>query len=160
MSLIQLDTITIQESKILSWLRDNNLTNHMSDFVERPDAHNRFVSGIMGWQWEDEFATLCELRGFSCSKPKLDTQFDWVVNSKLVQCKFSMSTRSVDIRNKDKTFNRRYRPDAFDYMAIKSNNDVYVVPINLLLDSTLTQTKQSVKIEDIAGFKDNYEVFQ
>jgi hypothetical protein len=159
MSDIKLETISPQELKIIDWFKSFNLINVISDFVEREDSYTRFVSGIMGWQWEDEFMASCELRDFVCVKDGLNSRHDLTVNGKKVQCKFSASKDRVDIRNKDKTFNRRYRPGDFDYMALKSLDDVYIVPIGALLTKDLTETRQSVRISEIAHFHEKYEVF-
>jgi hypothetical protein len=155
-----LESITPQELKIVEWLRNKSLTNYLSDFIERSDSHNRFITGIMGWHWEDEFKTLCELHSLECIRAPLNSRYDVMVNSNKVQCKFTSSSSRIDIRNKNKEENRRYKPCDFDFMAIKSNENIYIVPISSLLDKTLTQTKQSIKIEDILIYKDCYEQLQ
>ena len=159
MELTTLDCINPQELKILSWLEANKLTNMFSDFISRSDAYSRLISGIVGWQWEDEFRTLCELRGFVCEHAPLGQRYDLMVNSYKVQCKSSFATCSIDIRNKDKENNRRYLPGDFDFMAIYSNEEVYVVPISSLLDDTLTKTRASARIDFLQPFKDNFGVF-
>jgi len=157
MNHIRLDTISPQELEILNWFKSNDLTNNISDFIRRPDAYNRFLSGVMGWHWEDEFLSQCKIRGFTCTKAGLNSRFDIMVNNNKVQCKFSASSDSIDIRNKDKNSNRRYKLGDFHYMAISNIKNVFIVPINALMTQDLTETISSVKINDILIYKDNYE---
>ena len=160
MNLTTLDIITPQELKVLDWLRTNELTNQISDFIQRSDAYTRLISGIMGWHWEDEFKTLCELHGFTCSNISLSNRYDLIVNDKKVQCKYTVSTSRVDIRHRgSRLTGGKYKAGDFDVMAIRSRNDIFIVPIDVLLDDTLTQTRSSVKIDEIVSYKDKYEVF-
>lgn len=164
MNLITSESITPQELKIIQWLNINKFTNHLSDFIEREDAYNRLVSGIMGWQWEDEFRAICELQGFECSKPPLGDQYDLLVNNKRVQCKFTIYDDRIDLRSKRGATgckNRHYDNNDFDILALNSNMTIYIVPISsILVEEDLTRVKKSVKIADLEQFKDNYEVLK
>jgi uncharacterized protein YkuJ len=111
----------------------------------------------MGWQWEDEFKTMCELHGFECDKPGLNNRHDLLVNNKRVQCKFTTAKNRIDLRKNG--HNEKYKPEDFDIMALNISLEIYIVPIYYLLNSDLTEVKTSVKIDEITQFKDNYEVF-
>lgn len=151
------ETISPQEHEIVEWFRINKFTNYFSDFIKRGDSYNRLLGGIMGWHWEDEFKIICELQGFKCEKPGLNNRHDLLVNNKRVQCKFTVAKNRIDLRKNG--HNERYKPNDFDIMALNINMDIYIVPINFLLDENLTQTRSSVKIDEIKKFKDNYQCF-
>lgn len=158
MNLIILDTINHQELKIIEWLRQHKFTNYFHDFTNRGDSIRRLAGGIMGWHWEDEFKAMCELHGFKCEKPALGERYDLVVNNKRVQCKFTMMSKTrIDLRKNG--HNEKYKPGDFDIMALNISMDIYIVPIPVLLNKDLTETKSSVTINQIQPYKDNYEVF-
>lgn len=157
MSPTTLDIISHQELSILEWLRSKDFINYFADFIKRDDAYGRLLGGVMGWHWEDEFRAVCELHGFECDKPGLNSRHDLMVNNKRVQCKFTTAKNRIDLRKNG--HNEKYKPNDFDIMALNVSMNIYLVPIDYLLNKDLTEVRTSVKIDEISQFKDNYEVF-
>ena len=160
MSLINLETIKPQELELLTQLRAWNLVDDFCSFLTRPDAHSRLVTGVMGWQWEDNFQQICELRGLSCKRVGLNTKYDVLVNGKRVQCKFSNSATRVDIRNKDKNSNRRYSKDDFDFLALRVHptTSTFIIPVERLIKQGTDSLLGSIDVNAFAEFLDKYEV--
>lgn len=152
-----------KEQELLKWIRKHGLLDGVTSFIKRPDAHNRFITGVLGWQWEDEFELECQKRGMVTAQAPLGHRYDVMVcQSCRVQCKFSNSAKSIDIRNKDKTSNRRYRKDDFDYMAIRAyaTNETFIVPIIALLDKDGEYTRQKANLDNLQAYKDRYDLLQ
>lgn len=147
-----LEYINHQELKIIDWLRDKSLTDSFTRFLKRGDSYNRFITGISGWIWEDEFIDICKALGYHVYKPELNNKYDVCVNGFKVQCKFTADKKKIDLRNKDKNTNRRYYVNDIDFFAIKIINKNFLVPANSIIDADLTFLKKSVKIKDIENF--------
>jgi hypothetical protein len=160
MILMSLETIRPQELELLSKLREWNLIEELNNFLTRPDAHNRLVTGVMGWQWEDNFRTICDLRGLSCTEVRLGEKHDWIINNYRVQCKFSNAFPRIDIRNKNKESNRRYKKDDFDFLALRVHpvSSTFIIPSSRLIEGDTGFLKLSLDINEFADCIDNFEV--
>lgn len=143
-------TISPQENNVLHWLRTNNLTQDFCNFIARSDAYTRFLTGTMGWNWEDEFHLLCMEKGLTSEKAILGARHDSIVNGYRVQCKFSADKKKVDIRNKDKTTQRRYKIGDFDFLALKVVDfGILIIPENELVCSKKEGLLvNSIRVED------------
>jgi hypothetical protein len=115
----------------------------------------------MGWQWEDDFKTECERLGFSCHTSTLNNRHDFTINNLRVQCKFTNASPKVDIRNKDKTSGRRYKKDAFDFLALRVHpmDATFIIPIAELVDVDGERLKQIIDVNEYYSHINNYGVF-
>jgi len=150
-----LENIKHQEpSEIISkWFIDNNLEKQMLLFINRKDSYTRFITGINGWIWEDEFIDICKQKGFHISKSALGEKHDVIVNGFRVQCKFSANSKKIDLRNKGKN-TRKYHKDDVDFFAIKTIETYYVVSSLDLLSDDEQFLLTSIKIENLKKFKE------
>jgi hypothetical protein len=119
--------------KIIQWIKDNDLKEMLLSVMKRPDAYTRFLTGVGGWHFEEEFSNKCTDLKILCKIAQKGLPYDFITgeNKWRVQCKLTC-LEHIDLRSKIKK-SRNYSLDALDILAIKminkNGNNYYIVPL-------------------------------
>jgi hypothetical protein len=140
---------------IIAFLELYGIVKDFHEFIDSSDLDEAFrrITGVLGFQWENEFISECKSRNIPCVPA--DSQslpYDCVANgNKRVQCKSTSYTNRIDIRSKKKDSNRRYDVTDFDVMAVRilspHKKDFFFIPVSDLVDEGV-MLKSGIALQD------------
>lgn len=154
-----------KDETIIAWIKEKNLRDEFFEFIQRPDAYTRVVTGLCGWRWEEELELLCKQQGFrwKASSSKC-APYDGEINGMKVQCKATCAVKAFDIRCKKKENNRRYTITDFDVLALKvygkTGNQIYFVPADVLRADGTNLLLMRIRLDYIVSYLDNWDIFR
>lgn len=115
-----------------------------------------------GFDWEAEFADACRSKGMSVQETKHGYEYDLIVNGHRIQCKhteFLDGGRIRISRGSSCSAARNYKPDAFDFFAIRFRGLVFIVPVRSVGVSGDT-IRRRINLDRLWKFKDRFDLLR
>lgn len=150
---------------IIDKLTSFGLADEFHDFLHRPDALGRLSTGVRGFQWETELASMAEARGMEVlNVSNKNKPYDIMINGLKVQAKASRDKDVIEIqppRRRACAVERRYLVGEFDVMAMKllQSGRMFIVPAKELEDAQLPgHVKACFRWRQLARYEDAWQV--